>query len=613
MILDRNLTPGDGAPEVEICGHPYHGLALLETFTGTAINGGNPLSVGVWYQIGVTPSLPDGARYLQSLNLTPSYSLGPYGDTSYQVWYDAEAGRIMPRDTGLFPAVVTATFEAGVITLPNAQKMSVRMPSNGDTYKLMAPGTPAVTRTTDQMSADVVNGYQWLDHLVLSGDQQQIYGGHDLGKNGWIYCASDGKKWWIKLTSPTTISGNSATFDFQIKPFGLYPATSSLTTQSVTLADLGQTATPIELSVHTWDAGWHYCDTETLRIDLDDVRHDGAVAVLALRSECQTNLPEGSNYMPEWALTGHFSLGFLRVAVAMVAGVPSISASVLYTREQTLGTGTMGTYTLDALNDRILGVWFDASGNPVPVLYSFSTSKSQTYTPNNVCPGTDTISGSETVNCRLEWGPQSIDIPFTSSYTSTSVCALVTNPLDPLQPLHEVRNYGSGNFDFAGLLAGSHTFDFTQIVGLSGSAVAVPMPAYFHWFWNYFDMYCDEPRALTWQAGHIRTFANDSATSTGTGDQAVWAIKRISNKHFGVLAMRCTADDRLWVGNNSTDGPYIFQDTADMVWLGGITPSGPDVLAGDLGINAQYIPTGSVNPTTGDAYLQPDGKRVCFV
>lgn len=503
MILDSSYTPGDGQTDVEICGTPYHGLALAGIFGGA-------------------------------------------------------------------------------------------MPVGGDTYRQQVPGIGAVVRTPEQAASDAANGYHWLDYLVLSGSNQQIYGSVELGGNGWIYCAGDGRRWHVQLISPASVSGNSATLQFFFRPFGYFPVSGSAITRNVTLADLGQASPSITVSTSDSVLGTDTCTVNTLRIDLDDIKPDGSAAVLGLRSLCPAEVLKPGQ--PAWAMGEPVSMGFLLVTITDGSGGPEIGVSVLHNRAATIGTYTQDISGETWFDDRILGVWFNAAGSPLPVLLS-RHQEANVVNGSIVCPGSGAVSTAGVHTWTFGWDDKEAVFTMSCASSTSATCTLTD-----VGPVIVGTRSGSYNLEDRILGAYSETSGGSDLISAS--------------VW-WMDQSFFAPGVTYASASHAQAYVGAGMVQSagtfpgGSGDSALWAIKRISNQYFGFLAMRCdNASILVDLSGDTSPGPA--QDTEDMVWIGGFTKAGKDTLSGDLGIQPQHTPTGSVHPLTYSPHLQADGASCCY-
>lgn len=60
----------------------------------------------------------------------------------------------------------------GVLTLPNDETMQYPQPSNGNSYLIRYADTPGVSRSTEQLALDAVEGKQWRNDAIIAGEHQ---------------------------------------------------------------------------------------------------------------------------------------------------------------------------------------------------------------------------------------------------------------------------------------------------------------------------------------------------------------------------------------------------------------------------------------------------------
>lgn len=118
-------------------------------------------------------------------------------------------------------------YRGGVLELPTAATRALpgAAPANGENYKVMIPGQPAVT--TD--AGDTAAGMTWLNYGVLSGKDKRLYG-VNLGEMKWIYVDADNLPWLATLSlSGTTLTVSLVTFGVMEGTPATYSASTSLT------------------------------------------------------------------------------------------------------------------------------------------------------------------------------------------------------------------------------------------------------------------------------------------------------------------------------------------------------------------------------------------------
>lgn len=481
---------------------------------------------------------------------------------------------------------------------------TIIQPTGGDTYVQRFPGVPALSLPPAQIAADALVGMQWLDYLILSGKNQQIYGAINLGPLGWIYGSTDGTRWWIKVTSGTTVSGNSATFTFSVVRFGEFNSTPETYTRSVTVSDLGQSTPTLtfESAIEPGSSGYS-CSATDFQLDLDDIKPDGSEAVIALRSNCPAGL---ISWTPSWWAGERVPLGFLRVSVTDGMAGPTVSVSVLHDRTTTLGT--FDDSPLGAswhVTDRIIGVWYDADGVPVPVKFDHHCPyvvDSQGYS-GAPAPWSETYNASADAywTWALSWGAVSGSVSM-AVHEEQSVSCSRASESDPV--ICSATTYSS--FDFAGLIAGTTNYSGSWDTTLASAETGLGF--------GFHDWTLTSGRSSTIPQAYIGSGIAEpviyQAGVTYGGDMCAWVVKRLANKYFALLAMKFPAGSDI----PPVDQYAAWSQTNDMVLVLGFGPGGSDTAnTGALGILSNIVPTVTVKPVTNVPYLKPGGLAVCYV
>jgi hypothetical protein len=472
---------------------------------------------------------------------------------------------------------------------------AVSQPIGGDTYVLRVPGVAPLDLTPAQIASDAANHFEWLDYAILAGYSQKLYGGPSLGPLGWIYASADGSRWWIKLTSSANITGNSQTFTFQVKRFGEFMPSGELVTETYTrtvaLSDCGQSTPTVTLhsGIETGTGTYDYT-VNTYSLFLEDTKPDGSVAVFGLQNMDPLNL---LNWTPAWFAGEPMSMGFLAVTVSDGASGPTIAVAVMHTRAESLGTYEYHPTDPDVgrriVSDRIIAVWFDGD-TPHPVKLSMDIVSDRKTVPTGSCSS----SGNYTFS--LAW----------SSKTADFVCSAFNASSNAGSPTYIVT--GTYNYSFeAGLLSASADYSFDN--GGDGTSTQL-WPGVQFWWDNYLHS-ASPPQA--YHAAFILAADSYAATvgSTVTGKKAYVCLKRLNNKQFCFLGM--TFDTLAEVVIDTGGGGYHWDQTNDMVWLGGFTPAGKDSLQGALGVHINVVPSGTTHPTTGVPSIRADGVPICHV
>ncbi|WP_330114927.1 hypothetical protein SA496_01270 [Pseudomonas sp. JS3066] len=247
--------------------------------------------------------------------------------------------------------------DAAGLHLPNGQTKTHPLPERPwNTYRLRVPGTPVVTRTPEQLAADVAAGRQWWSEAILCGRFFQLYG-KEMG--GWIYCAPDGSRWLIRRDLAKAIR------------FGEIGQPSDQRTLTINNpSDTGQATPVVDLGNGPVTAlQWE---------DPIDISADGRKAIFMLYTS-DPGYPARERPIP---------LGFLLAEVTGGLGTPFVlNVSVLRTRAQTLGAlGYVNDMVIEprsmmfndntlnyeiatgetvrTLTGRIWAMWFDGADEP---------------------------------------------------------------------------------------------------------------------------------------------------------------------------------------------------------------------------------------------------------
>ena len=235
--------------------------------------------------------------------------------------------------------------EDGTLTLPNAATMPYPAPTaagEADVLAFVVPGTPPVTRSTEQAAADAAAGRQWLDYALISGRSPRRLYGKTLGGNAsWLYAAPDGSRWRVTLTDGFATHDLTSAWNATITcaRFGEFGGTAETHDLAATLADWQQDIPGHAGGDYALDG---YGTVITATVSVDDVRRDGARAMLCI----SLNLPASGWGAGIATLTGNdplirLPIGFIEVALSGTPGVDgAASLSVRHSRAQTLGTAT---------------------------------------------------------------------------------------------------------------------------------------------------------------------------------------------------------------------------------------------------------------------------------
>lgn len=487
----------------------------------------------------------------------------------------------------------------------------ITQPIGGDTYRQRFPDVMPLALPPAQVAADAAMGMTWLDYLILSGNQQQIYGSINLGPRGWIYAGADGTRWWVRLTSSGTLSGNSATFVFSVKKFGEFNATPQTYTRTVPLADLGQSTPAITFESFTEvGPGGRSCTVNSYDVDLDDVRDDGSQAVFGLRSTCHAGL---LNWTPQWLAGEPVPVGFLLVDISDGIDGPDIVVSVLFDRASTLGSFTGTAFPDDwIVPGRKIAVWFNDAGLPLPVTLEIDLPHDEDadYLPSLPTPWTwsGSASANMTGSISLSWDAVSASVVVNHTDSRSVTCSRAND----MVPTECTITSSVSSYDIAGLVSASRSSP-PYDPGIPVSAVArvgVPYMSTGGRFWM--DNLDNKPgNSYMW--GTIFELPLETPSDVISGETVMIAIKRLSNKYFALLAMKFPYGTDLRPGYPA-DLAAAFVQTNDMTMLLGFSPAGEDVAnAGHLGVIASPTPRVTVHPQLGTVQINVAGHAICWV
>lgn len=195
-----------------------------------------------------------------------------------------------------------------------------------DTHLLKVPGIAEVTLTPEEVAAEKAEGRTWQNYALLSEDRLQLFG---QVLDGWVCIDSTGERWLVKcdpaVNRMTFNSTAPLTLQVSVQRFGhLDEEEEVATTQAVTLANVGQSATfqaPPSANL----------DPNMLMLAIGSISSDGRKAVLEIRGQYSVALSSTirANTAPA---------GFLLLEIAGDGPSFVITLTVLRTREQVLGT-----------------------------------------------------------------------------------------------------------------------------------------------------------------------------------------------------------------------------------------------------------------------------------
>lgn len=214
----------------------------------------------------------------------------------------------------------------GVLTLPNGATKTYPQPSGGAAWVLRVPGTPAVSRTAEQLAADEAAGMQWLDYAIFSGDTTQIYS-KLLGVGRWIYADSSGDRWLVTTTlhAATVAALESAgSITVTLDRFGVVGGAPESHVYVVTLPALGQDSP----TLYNPNTGGGVLAKTAITARRFAVRHDGSRATFRLGVDIST--------LQRYTQSDVRPVGWVEVQIAGAGGSAVVSATVLKTRAATL-------------------------------------------------------------------------------------------------------------------------------------------------------------------------------------------------------------------------------------------------------------------------------------
>jgi len=150
---------------------------------------------------------------------------------------------------------------------------------SGDCFKVAVPGLPAVTTTPEEAAT----GKTWLNYGLISGARHRLFG-IELGKDDWIYIAPDGSRWRVTWShSPLDLAASAnVNFGLRLRRFGEFAGASVDLEQVINLGVVLALDRPGGA-----DTMYPLSGAEAARayIGIDDIRSDGARALLAVQAE----------------------------------------------------------------------------------------------------------------------------------------------------------------------------------------------------------------------------------------------------------------------------------------------------------------------------------------
>lgn len=301
----------------------------------------------------------------------------------------------------------------GQLALPNGQSMAwpavmagAQEFLAGTTHLIRAPGVPAISRSTEDATADAAAGRQWKTTALLSGAGMSLHG---TALAGWVYCAADGARWHVPRSAFSGLTFGASTWGgmVSVRRFGVLGGAADERSLPFAL-DPQQ---PVIEGLST-----------TLHVDVHAVSADGSRAILmayvresALRAERADEMKPCLQALP---------VGFYLVTLSGGAEGLALSVTVLYGQEETLGAadseypetvpidGRPGTTQVGPWSayyrNRIVAAWFDGLA-VVPVKWSMEWSGAISNPVPSGSPASRTCTATTDMRWTLKAGSTVID------------------------------------------------------------------------------------------------------------------------------------------------------------------------------------------------------------
>lgn len=243
---------------------------------------------------------------------------------------------VLARQVGIMGTPYHGPVQGDVLTLPNATTKAYLQPDDQEpdtactAHLLKVPGIAEVSRTVDELAADAAAGRQWRNKAMLSGHRFQLYG---QNLDGWVYIDSAGDRWLVKITNDLgTVSFNLSTaisIDLSFTRFGAFGKDADTVTRTVGLSYYGQPNAPFD----GFPSGVGVNESiTTASFLIDGIYSDGSKVALVVR-----------RFRPGYKAPGQgedvfykHPLGWLEIAITGLGGDPTVTLSVLKTRDETL-------------------------------------------------------------------------------------------------------------------------------------------------------------------------------------------------------------------------------------------------------------------------------------
>lgn len=291
---------------------------------------------------------------------------------------------------GLFGTPFHGRVRGGSITLPNSATRTYPQPDAtwpdqaGTTHRLKRPGIPEVSRSLEQLEADVAAGREWRNEAILAGYRQQLYG-QDL--DGWIYIDPAGDRWLVRISADlgaTTFSfASPLNLDLVFTRFGAFGQPASTHNYSITLSDWGQQGYPPLQGFRGEDGSFETVSSAHLVVD--GIYSDGSKIALCVHRRRLA----GEHVSDTTAdVTVRHPLGWLQIAISGPGSAAGVGFSVLKDRDDAMAiikqdisddrvpatfpalispgvviNTSEGSYSFEFESVRLIGLWPDEASN----------------------------------------------------------------------------------------------------------------------------------------------------------------------------------------------------------------------------------------------------------
>ncbi len=239
---------------------------------------------------------------------------------------------------GIFGNPFHGTVQGGTLTLPNSTTRTYPQPNDawpdqaGATHRVKRPGIAAVSRTTEQLEADVAAGRQWRNEAMLSGGKQQLYG---VDLEGWVYFDPDGVRWLVTIDADLANNAfnfsESLAFDLKLTRFGEFGPAATPVNYSLSLTDWGQQGYPALQGFRLEDGSFETVTAAHLLVEA--IQPNGSKAALCIHR--RRLIGEHATDTTADVAVRH-PLGWVEIAISGPGASASIALTVLKDRSETL-------------------------------------------------------------------------------------------------------------------------------------------------------------------------------------------------------------------------------------------------------------------------------------